>query len=123
MKIAKHNAHGMQLLMELKPLEALALAVKLIESAQKAGKIGGNTNFYFSMPCAFEDDNDRWVKTDFDVVVQAEHTDELLPTYPCEEPVEQQGFIPAGPCDLQKGHDDNCYRRHAKPEYASYEGT
>jgi hypothetical protein len=111
-KIEKHNAHGMQLLVELKPLEALALAVKLIESAQKAGKIGGTTNFYFSTPCAFEDDNDRWVKTDFDVVVTAEHANDLAPTYPCGKEIVQGGMNSAPEfCNQQKGHEHGCYRR------------
>jgi hypothetical protein len=111
-KIEKHNAHGMQLLVELKPLEALALAVRLIESAQKAGKIGGSTNFYFSTPCAFEDDNDRWVKTDFDVVVQADNGRDLEPTYPCGKEIVQGGMNSAPEfCNMQKGHEHGCYRR------------
>lgn len=111
MKIEKHNAHGMQLLVKIKPLEALMLAVKLIESAQKAGKIGGTTNFYFSTPCAFEDDNDRWVKTDFDVVVQNHegNADDLEPTYPCGKEYEAYGKTQI--CNKQKGHEpDPCYR-------------
>jgi hypothetical protein len=113
-KIAKHNAHGMQLLVELKPLEALALAVKLIESAQKAGRIGGTTNFYFSTPCAFEDDNDRWVETDFDVVVQGfdvdANSDDVAPTYPCGKDYEAYGKTQV--CNMQKGHEpDPCFRR------------
>ena len=114
MKIEFHNAHGNQLLVELKPLEALALAVKLIESTQKAGKIGGNTNFYFSTPCAFENDNDRWVKTDFDVVVTAslDSDNALEATYPCGKEIVQGGMNSAPEfCNLQKDHEDGCYRR------------
>lgn len=118
MKVEKHNAHGMQLVVTLgAPEEALALAAKLVETATKAMKTG--SSHYVSLPCAFEDDDDRWHKTDFAVVVEGSALGSACyPAYPCGKPVERMGAIPAGPCDLQAGHEDGCYRRNAEPDYA-----
>lgn len=111
MRIAKHNAHGMQLLVELTPGEALALAVKLIETARVAQ--GNLDNYYFSTPCGFEDDNDRWVATDFDIVIGHNNLDaKCLPTYPCGKDIALSGMNSAPEfCNLQVGHEDICYRR------------
>lgn len=103
MKIEKHNGHGMQLAVTLKPSEALSLAAKLLETAQKA--LDTDINTYVSVPCHFEDDNDRYVPTDFSVLVLGDDMRDCQPTYPCGKPVED------GVCNRQAGHEYACYRR------------
>jgi hypothetical protein len=110
MQIEKHNSHGMQLLVNLKPLEALALAAKLIQTAQKS--VEKNVNHYFSTPCAFEDDNDRLVKTDLDFVVETGNPADCQPTYPCGKEIVQGGMNSAPEsCNMQENHEHGCYRR------------
>jgi hypothetical protein len=119
-KIEHHNAHGMQLVMLLSPVEALALARKLIDTASRV--VETDLNHFVDMPCLFENDNDRWEPTDFDVVVEGNpvlsEDAGCQPTYPCNKHCEQEGSIPAGPCDHQVGHEHRCYRRWAKPDYS-----
>jgi hypothetical protein len=119
MKIEKHNAHGMQLVVTLSLSEAAQLLEKLARTLRLAGDT--NVNHYVDIPCKFEDDNDQWVDTDFTVMVEGDPmmSEEAgcQPAFPCGKPVEQQGSIPAGPCDRQEGHDLFCCRHNARPDY------
>ena len=69
MKIEKHDAHGMELLVRVSPLEALELAERLARTAQSV--LQKQRDHYTRTPCEFEDDNDRWVETDFDILVES----------------------------------------------------
>jgi hypothetical protein len=119
LKVEKHDSHGLQLVVGMHPEEALALARKLVESVEQYQQGKSSNNFYVSIPCLFEDDNDRWAETDFTVVVGNNRHADYTPTYPCGKPVEAMGAIPAGPCDLQEEHGGNCFRSNAKPSYGS----
>ena len=119
MKIEKHNAHGMQLLVSLSPKEVWQLIKKLAQTNNMVAQ--ADVSHYVTIACEFEDDNDRWVPTDFTIVVVGNpaKSEEVgcQSAYPCGKPVEVQDSIPAGPCDLQEGHDANCYRCNARPVY------
>lgn len=111
MIIEKHNAHGLELVAALSPMEALALARKLVETAERA--LNDKTRLYYvSTHCLFEDDNNRWEDCDFDVVVSIlphnSPTVECLPTYPCGEPVTR---TMENTCNLQIGHTGPCCKR------------
>ena len=121
MRVEKHNAHGMQLVVHLSPEEVFPLIEKLFKVAALVAVT--NVNHYATIPCEFEDNNDRgWVPTDFTLMVEgdAAKSEELgcQAAYPCELPVEAMGSIPAGPCDLQDGHKPHCIRRNARPDHS-----
>lgn len=110
MKIEKHNAHGMQLLINLTPVEAIAFARKIVDTAQRSMETV--VNHYVSIPCQFEDDNDRWVPTDLDIVVETGSLRDCRPTYPCGNEIVQGGMNSAPEfCNMQEGHEHGCYRR------------
>lgn len=87
MRVEKHNAHGMQLLITVTPAEALLLIEKLSKAVGLtiASERDGH---YFGQPCLFEDDNEKWVETDFDVVVTRDYEawsaglSKCIPAYP-----------------------------------------
>lgn len=106
MKIEKHNAHGMQLLVRLSVNEALALVEKLLKTGRLAA--GTDFNYYVTLPCEFEDDNDKWVPTDLTLMVESSKQELCLPSYPCGKHVEARGSIPAGHCIRQEGHEWGC---------------
>lgn len=110
MKIAKHNSHGMQLLVELSLDDALHIISKLSKTVGLVAKT--DLNHYITLPCQFEDDNDIWEPTDLTLVVgdfaKSEVTGRCQSAYPCGKPVEARGSFPAGPCILQEGHKYGC---------------
>lgn len=108
MKIEKHNAHGMQLIVCLSVKETLELVEKLLKTSRLSA--GTDLNYYVTLPCEFEDDNDKWVPTDLTLVVDDNKSESCLPSYPCGKHVEAMGSIPAGPCTRQEGHDWGCTR-------------
>ena len=89
MRIEKHNAHGMQLIMVITPEEALSLIEKLSKATGLTIAFEGSGH-YIKQSCLFEDDNDRWETADFDVVVTPDYTnwslgtDKCSPAYPVE---------------------------------------
>jgi len=119
MKIEKHNSHGMELVVTMTLDEADDLIAKV--SGVAATRAETDLNTYVSIPCQFEDDNNRWVATDFTLMVEGDPVKSenagCQAAFPCGKPVEQMGSIPAGPCDLQEGHEDHCYRRNTKLDY------
>jgi hypothetical protein len=94
MKIEKHNAHGMQLIVCLSVSEVL----ELVEKLSKTGNMVTRTdlNYYVTIPCEFEDDNDKWVPTDLTLAVEGPKAEPYLPSYPCGKHVEARGSNPAG---------------------------
>jgi hypothetical protein len=110
MKVEKHNSHGLQLSVALTPAEALTLARKLLETAGRVLETG--INHYVNVSCQFEDDNDRWVETDFTVTVGDSTREGYRPTYPCGKEI-VQGAMNSAPkfCNLQEGHEHGCYER------------
>jgi hypothetical protein len=112
MKIEKHNSHGLQLSVTLTPAEALTMARKLLETAQRALEVKSPVNYYVTVPCLFEDDNERWEPTDFTVSVGSGNPIEWRPTYPCGKEIVQGGMNSAPEfCNEQEGHEHGCYRR------------
>lgn len=71
MRVEKHNAHGMQLIMVITPAEARLL----IEQLSKAYGLTftSEEGYYIENKCLFEDDNDKWEEAKFDVVVTRDY--------------------------------------------------
>lgn len=94
MKIEKHNSHGMELVVTFTPVEAR----EFIEKLFKAYSLTVETKFnhYVTTPCEFEDDNDKWVPTDFTFQVE----DGLKANHGCRA---------AYPCGKQEGHEFRCF--------------
>ena len=109
MKIEKHNAHGMQLLVRLSVNEALELVEKLLKTGRLVA--GTDIDHYVTLPCQFEDDNDKWVPTELALMVEGGSRLLCQPSYPCGKHVEAMGSIPPGLApdkkDMTGGvHDD-----------------
>ena len=119
MKIEYHNAHGSQLILKLTKNEAVEMINGLAASLLKTNLT--DISHYVKFKTEFENDNDRWVPTDLDVLVEGDRRkterDGCQPTFPCGKHVEKMGSIPAGPCDREEGHDWGCMRRNARPVY------
>lgn len=108
-----HNGHGSQLVLKLTKQETVDMINALSAALLK-------TNFtdvthYVEFQTLFENDNDVYATTAFDVFVEGDPTTTenigCKPAFPCGKPVEATGSIPAGPCDLSEDHAWGCLRR------------
>lgn len=119
MKVEYHNAHGSQLVLTLTPREAVEVFARANAALLKT--LDTDVSHYATFKAEFENDNDRWVPTDLCVLVEGDPvTTENVgckPAFSCGKPVERMGSIPAGPCDLEEGHEWGCIRRNARPDY------
>jgi hypothetical protein len=70
MKIEFHNAHGNQLILSLSKEEAAWLISDVTKSLLLTSK--SDVSHYASFKIKFENDDDRWVPTDFDIVVDGD---------------------------------------------------
>ena len=64
-KVEKHNAHGLNLVVTLSKSDADNLIARLINATQLRDKN------YVELQCVFEDDNDRWEPCELDFNVEA----------------------------------------------------
>src|SRR5271155_1656050 len=119
MRIEYHNAHGNQLVLTLTKQEAHDMIADLAVALSKTNFT--DVSHYVEFKTEFENDNDRWVPTKLDVLVEGDkfktERDGCMPTFPCGKHVEQMGSIPAGPCDLVENHKWGCIRRNALADY------
>jgi hypothetical protein len=72
MIIEKHNSHGLSLNVTLSKEEAKKLGNMLLGLADNPA---GHYNWYFdssyiTLPCKFEDDNDKFEDTDFSFILE-----------------------------------------------------
>lgn len=68
MKVEKHNAHGLELVVTLSQEEAAVFVSKLTTTLRLVRD--KDVNHAIHLPCLFEDDNNRWEETEFTVVVE-----------------------------------------------------
>ena len=119
MRIEYHNAHGSQLVLTLTKNETVEMINGLATALLKTNLT--DVSHYTTFKNEFENDNDHWVLTNLNVLVEGDPvTTENVgckPAFPCGKPVEQMGSIPAGPCDLAENHEFGCIRRNARPDY------
>lgn len=118
MKIEYHNGHGDQLILTLTKNEAVEMINQLAATLLKTNLT--DVSHYARLKIEFENDNNRWVPTNLDVLVEGDAfatRHGCQPTFPCGKHVEKTGSIPAGPCDREEGHDWACGRRNARPVY------
>jgi hypothetical protein len=79
MKIEYHNAHGDQLILTLTEREAIDMLHKI--STALAMMLNTNIGHYVTFKTEFENDNDCWVPTELDILVEP-HV-ECGPETPC----------------------------------------
>jgi hypothetical protein len=113
MRIEYHNAHGSQLVLTLSKNEAVEMINGLSTALLKTNLT--DVSHYAGFKIEFENDNNRWVPTDLDVLVEGDRiTTENIgckPAFPCGKPVVGHPYCPDGPCNLTSTHDGPCYIR------------
>lgn len=73
-RIEKHNAHGLQLVVSLKPGDVPELIKKLTQAVKLAKKT--KVNHYAHFDVQFEDDNNRWESCSFVLSVDVDPNDQ-----------------------------------------------
>ncbi len=68
MKMEFHNAHGYQLILRLTEKQTVRMLSKVMSALVAAQSDG--VNHYAKFDIEFENDNDRWEPTEFDIVVE-----------------------------------------------------
>jgi len=113
MRIEYHNAHGNQLILTLTEREAIDVIHQV--STALTMMLKTNTSHYAEFKTEFENDNDRWVPTDLDVMVvphiECASPSACRPAFPCGKPVVEHPYCPDGPCSEPTGHDGPCFIR------------
>ena len=74
MKIEKHNAHGLQLVVTISRDEALNINTQLRKAINFSAQTG--VDHFIRFASLFEDDNDKWEPTEFAIVIEAGRTRE-----------------------------------------------
>jgi len=108
MKIEYHNAHGNQLILSLTPQEATEMISKITTALDKT--VLSDVSYYVTFKTEFENDDDRWVPTDLDVVVEGNPTADCRPAFPSPEPDGK----PRPDEDEGPGTEGGPYARHPK---------
>jgi len=112
MRIEYHNAHGRQLILTLTEREAIDMLHKISTSLNLM--LTTNVSHYAVFKTEFENDDDRWVPTDLDVMVVpqiecAPSSPACRPAFPCGKPVTGHPYCPDGPCNMATNHDGPCF--------------
>ena len=115
MRVEYHNAHGSQLVLSLTQSEAEDMLRRLLKATLMTPSDTG-AGHYVDFKCYFENDNDHYSVTTLSMLVEGEPSAGCQPAFPCGKRVEQRGVIPAGPCDLQQGHEPGCTRYTVAPQ-------
>jgi hypothetical protein len=110
MRIEYHNAHGEQLILSLTPREATWMVSKITTALDMT--LDTEISHYATFKTEFENDNNRWVPTEFNVLIEGDAfatRHGCLPAFPCGKPVTDHPFCPQGPCTREAEHDGFCY--------------
>ena len=70
MRIEYHNAHGEQLILRMTQHEAEKMISKINQVIDKTSNT--RISHYAAFETEFENDNDRWLRTEFDIVVEGD---------------------------------------------------
>jgi hypothetical protein len=109
-KITYHNAHGEQLVFTLSETEVIQMIRQMVTAVAMMKET--QIDHYVTFKVQFENDNDRWVDTDLDIVVDSVFSGSgCRAAFPCGKPVVGHPYCPDGPCTIHVGHDGPCFVR------------
>ncbi len=84
MKIEYHNAHGDQLILMLTKQEAVDMINGLSTALLKTNLT--DVSHYVTFKTEFKNDNNRWMPTDLDILVEGDTRLDCQPAFPSTEP-------------------------------------